>query len=88
MQATTTKIKIGAIDKEYPYLPQVRSWYRWNGGTETAPERIISDYLTRKLGMKVAPADDMPAADRLIQIFINNKVINSNNCPELYAGTN
>lgn len=80
--------KIGSIDKAYPYLPKVRSWYRWNGGTETAPEKILSDYLSRKLGMSISPATDMAAADRLIGIFINNKVINQGICPELYAGIN
>jgi len=82
---TTTK-KIGWIDAEYPYLRQVRSWYRWQCGQEIDPAIIVSCYLLKKTGIAIAAGTGMAQLDTHISQLIDDGFITAQNCPELFAG--
>jgi hypothetical protein len=87
MQSTTTR-KIGAIDGEYPYLRQVRSWYRWQCGQEIDPAIIVSCYLLKKIGIAIPAGTDMAQIDTNISQLIDAGIITINNCPELFKCKN
>ena len=80
----STKIKIGAIDAEYPYIKQVRSWYRWQCGQENDPALFVACYLQKKIGAEIPAGADMALIDLHISKWIDEGYITAKNCPELF----
>jgi hypothetical protein len=84
MQSTTTKM-IGWIDAEYPYIKQIRSWHRWQGGQLDSPAEMVALYLSQKFNVEIQPCNwNMQFLDRLISQWIDSGRITANNCPELF----
>jgi hypothetical protein len=84
MQSTT---KIGAIEAEYPYLPQVRSWGRYKGCQAVSPGEIVGFYISKKFGVTIQPCNwNMPYLNQLISQWIDSGRVTRDNCPELYVG--
>jgi hypothetical protein len=84
MQALT---KIGHEDKTYPYLRQLRSWYRMRAMTPTTYQNshLVATYLaTKGLVESTAHFADMIAADNYLTYLIDHGRVTADNCPELF----